>query len=76
MHLNKRYPGKKHHFVTKVNHYNLHLPIRGRGVGTHGIKWLVNVGQKNSLKAQKLGAKRGDGIDQMKTQWMWCKSSW
>jgi hypothetical protein len=26
MHLNKGYPGKKHHFVTKVNHRSLHLP--------------------------------------------------
>jgi hypothetical protein len=26
MHLNKRYPKKKHHFITKMNHDNLHLP--------------------------------------------------
>ncbi len=27
MHLNKRYPRKKYHFITNMNHYNLHLPI-------------------------------------------------
>jgi hypothetical protein len=26
MHLNKGYLGKNHHFITKVNHRNLHLP--------------------------------------------------
>jgi hypothetical protein len=25
MHLNKMYPWKKHHFVTKVSHHSLHL---------------------------------------------------
>ncbi len=26
MHLNKRYPGEKHRFITKVNHNSLHVP--------------------------------------------------
>jgi len=27
MHLNKGHPRKKHHFVTKVSHHSLHLPM-------------------------------------------------
>ncbi len=26
MHLNKRYPKKKHHFIAKMNHLIMHLP--------------------------------------------------
>ncbi len=31
MHLNKGYLEKKHSFITKVNHCNLHLPLCGNG---------------------------------------------
>jgi len=44
MHLNKKYPKKKHIFTTKVNHYTMHLPLQFFSHGCCGmLKLLVQL---------------------------------
>jgi hypothetical protein len=64
MHLNKRYPGKKRHFITKVSHSIVHLPFIqfiAQDVALAKYKYLNTNLQTHAGKVGKCDSLQGNG---------------
>jgi hypothetical protein len=60
MHLNKGYVGKKHHFLTKVNHHSLHLPPFKKSEGHFSFFWYFNLESKPLYDVKYQASGRSD----------------